>query len=396
MENVATLFKKNLRQYGMLLAMIAIMVFFEIATGGVLLRPINIDRLIQQNSYILILSIGMLFCILTGGNIDLAVGSIVGLTGACSAVFSVMWGLPVWLSIILALLVGMIVGMWQGYWIAYVKIPPFIVTLAGLLIFRGFTNLILVGGKTIPLPELYVTIASKTVPDFVGTLLGTTSSGIDMTCVAIGVVCSILVLFLRISDRKTRLKYNLVVPKMNMFILEVIFFMVLVNLFAVWQALANGLLYIVMILVVLIIGYSFLASKTVIGRHVYALGGNTKTAELSGIKTKKVMFLVYSNMGLLAAVAGIVAAGRFNSAAPTAGDGVELDAIAGCFIGGASATGGIGTVMGAMIGGAIMGILNNGMSIMGIDTFWQKVVKGMVLLMAVAFDVYSKNKSKSK
>lgn len=396
MENVATLFKKNLRQYGMLLAMIAIMVFFEIATGGVLLRPINIDRLIQQNSYILILSIGMLFCILTGGNIDLSVGSIVGLTGACSAVFSVMWGLPVWLSIILALFVGMIVGMWQGYWIAYVKIPPFIVTLAGLLIFRGFTNLILVGGKTIPLPELYVTIASKTVPDFIGNLLGTTSSGIDMTCVAIGVVCSILVLFLRISDRKTRLKYNLVVPKMNMFILEVIFFMVLVNLFTVWQALANGLLYIVMILVVLIIGYSFLANKTVIGRHVYALGGNTKTAELSGIKTKKVMFLVYTNMGLLAAVAGIVAAGRFNSAAPTAGDGVELDAIAGCFIGGASATGGIGTVMGAMIGGAIMGILNNGMSIMGIDTFWQKVVKGMVLLMAVAFDVYSKNKSKSK
>ncbi len=396
MENVATLFKKNLRQYGMLLAMIVIMVFFEISTGGVLLRPINIDRLIQQNSYILILSIGMLFCILTGGNIDLSVGSIVGLTGACSAVFSVMWGLPVWLSIILALLVGMMVGMWQGYWIAYVKIPPFIVTLAGLLIFRGFTNLILVGGKTIPLPELYVTIASKTVPDFIGNILGTTSSGIDMTCVAIGVICSILVLFLRISDRKTRLKYNLVVPKMNMFILEVIFFMVLVNLFTVWQALANGLLYIVMILVVLIIGYSFLANKTVIGRHVYALGGNTKTAELSGIKTKKVMFLVYSNMGLLAAVAGIVAAGRFNSAAPTAGDGVELDAIAGCFIGGASATGGIGTVMGAMIGGAIMGILNNGMSIMGIDTFWQKVVKGMVLLMAVAFDVYSKNKSKSK
>ena len=147
MENVATLFKKNLRQYGMLLAMIAIMVFFEIATGGVLLRPINIDRLIQQNSYILILSIGMLFCILTGGNIDLSVGSIVGLTGACSAVFSVMWGLPVWLSIILALFVGMIVGMWQGYWIAYVKIPPFIVTLAGLLIFRGFTNLILVGER---------------------------------------------------------------------------------------------------------------------------------------------------------------------------------------------------------------------------------------------------------
>jgi len=338
----------------------------------------------------------MMFCILTGGNIDLSVGSIVGLVGACSAVFSVMWGLPVVVSIVLALGVGILVGMWQGYWIAYMKIPAFIVTLAGLLVFRGFTNLILVGGQTIPLPDLYVTIASKTVPDFIGKMLKTTELGIDLTTVVVGFLCSIVFLFLRLSDRKTRIKYNLVVPKINLFILGAIFYMALINVFAIWLAMANGLLYIVILLLVLIIVYSFIANKTVIGRHVYALGGNSKTAELSGIKTKKVMFLVYANMGLLAAVAGIVAAGRFNSAAPTAGDGVELDAIAGCFIGGASATGGIGTIVGAMIGGAIMGILNNGMSIMGIDTFWQKVVKGMVLLLAVAFDVYSKTKSKSK
>jgi len=396
LNNIATLFRKNIRQYGMLLALIVIMLFFEIATGGILLKPINIDRLIQQNSYILVLSIGMMFCILTGGNIDLSVGSIVGLVGACSAVFSVMWGLPVVVSIVLALGVGILVGMWQGYWIAYMKIPAFIVTLAGLLVFRGFTNLILVGGQTIPLPDLYVTIASKTVPDFIGKMLGTTELGIDLTTVVVGFLCSIVFLFLRLSDRKTRIKYNLVVPKINLFILGAIFYMALINVFAIWLAMANGLLYIVILLLVLIIVYSFIANKTVIGRHVYALGGNSKTAELSGIKTKKVMFLVYANMGLLAAVAGIVAAGRFNSAAPTAGDGVELDAIAGCFIGGASATGGIGTIVGAMIGGAIMGILNNGMSIMGIDTFWQKVVKGMVLLLAVAFDVYSKTKSKSK
>ncbi len=396
LNNIATLFRKNIRQYGMLLALIVIMLFFEIATGGILLKPINIDRLIQQNSYILVLSIGMMFCILTGGNIDLSVGSIVGLVGACSAVFSVMWGLPVVVSIVLALGVGILVGMWQGYWIAYMKIPAFIVTLAGLLVFRGFTNLILVGGQTIPLPDLYVTIASKTVPDFIGKMLKTTELGIDLTTVVVGFLCSIVFLFLRLSDRKTRIKYNLVVPKINLFILGAIFYMALINVFAIWLAMANGLLYIVILLLVLIIVYSFIANKTVIGRHVYALGGNSKTAELSGIKTKKVMFLVYANMGLLAAVAGIVAAGRFNSAAPTAGDGVELDAIAGCFIGGASATGGIGTIVGAMIGGAIMGILNNGMSIMGIDTFWQKVVKGMVLLLAVAFDVYSKTKSKSK
>lgn len=395
MDSIATLVKKNIRQYGMLIALIVIMVFFEIATGGVLLRPINIDRLIQQNSYVLILAIGMMFCILSGGNIDLSVGSIVGLIGASSAVFSVMWGLPVFLAIPMSLALGIVVGMWHGYWIAYVKIPSFIVTLGGLLIFRGLTNLILVGGKTIPLPDPYITLASKTVPDFLSGMLGLQSE-LHLTTVAIGVLCSILVLILRIRDRKTRRSYNLPVPGTRMFALTVALQMVLVNLFAYWQALANGLLYIVMILVVLIVLYSFLAGKTVIGRHVYALGGNAKTAELSGINTKRVLFLVYTNMGLMAAVAGIVAAGRFNSAAPTAGDGFELDAIAACFIGGASATGGIGTIVGAMIGGAIMGILNNGMSIMGIDTFWQKVVKGMVLLLAVAFDVYSKSKARSK
>lgn len=395
MENIGTILKKNMRQYGMLIALVVIMIFFEIATGGILLRPVNIDRLIQQNSYVLILAIGMMFCILSGGNIDLSVGSIVGLIGASSAVFSVMWGLPVFIAIPMSLVLGIVVGMWHGYWIAYVKIPSFIVTLAGLLIFRGFTNLILVGGKTIPLPDPYITIASKTVPDFVSNMFGL-NTGLHLTTLIIGFICSLLVLALRIKDRKTRKSYNLPVPGNGMFIVTVVGQMVLVNVFTLWQALANGLLYIVIILVALIVLYSFLAGKTVIGRHVYALGGNAKTAELSGIDTKRVMFLVYANMGLMAAVAGIVAAGRFNSAAPTAGDGFELDAIAACFIGGASATGGIGTIVGAMIGGTIMGILNNGMSILGIDTFWQKVVKGMVLLLAVAFDVYSKSKARSK
>lgn len=396
MGAIVSLFKKNIRQYGMLLALLAIMLFFQIFTKGVLLRPINIDRLIQQNSYVLLLSIGMMFCILTGGNIDLSVGSIVGLVGASSAVFSVLWGLPVVISIFLSLIVGIIVGAWQGYWIAYVKIPPFIVTLAGLLIFRGFTNLILVGGKTIPLPDLYVTIASKTVPDFIGTMVGKGDLKLDLTCIMVGIICAIIFLFTRIKDRNTRIKYKLTVAEPKWFILQAALSMAMIVLFAFWLARANGLPYIVIILVTLIIIYSFIANKTVIGRHVYALGGNAKTAELSGIKTKRVMFLVYTNMGLMGAVAGIVAAGRFNSAAPTAGDGFELDAIAACFIGGASASGGIGTVIGAMIGGAIMGILNNGMSIMGMDTFWQKIVKGMVLLLAVAFDVYSKTKSKSK
>ena len=389
MENIKSLIKHNMRQYAMLLALVAIMVLFQITTGGILLKPINVQRLIMQNSYILILAIGMVLCILTGGNIDLSVGSIVAMVSASSAVFSVTLNLPVPIAILLSLILGTLAGMWQGYWIAYVRIPAFIVTLSGMLVFRGINNLIL-NGETISLPDLYVIIASGSVPDFIGGA----NSNLHVTTIVIGIIASMIFMFFRIQDRNNKIEYNFDVPSQGTFTIQLVVLMGIINLFMLWLARAKGLPYIVIILVILIIIYSFITQKTVAGRHIYALGGNAKAAALSGVKTKKVLFYVYANMGLMSAVAGIVFAGRLNSASPLAGQGFELDAIASCFIGGASASGGVGTVIGAIIGGLIMGILNNGMSIMGISVFWQQIVKGLVLLAAVAFDVYSKSKSK--
>ncbi len=387
MENVKITLKNNLRQYAMLIALITIMILFQILTGGILLKPINVQRLIMQNSYILILAIGMVLCILTGGNIDLSVGSIVALVSASSALFSVVWNIPVPIAIFMSLCLGLIAGMWQGYWIAYVKIPAFIVTLAGMLVFRGINNLIL-NGETIGLPTAYVTLASGSIPDFFG------RGGLHITSIIIGVISSILLIIVEVYQRKNKKKYGFEVGSDLGFIIQMVINSIVINLFTFWLARAEGIPYIVILLVILIIVYTFITNKTVIGRHIYALGGNAKAAELSGIKTKKVLFMTYANMGFLAAVAGIVFAGRLNSASPLAGQGFELDAIASCFIGGASATGGVGTVIGAVIGGLIMGILNNGMSIMGVSVFWQQIVKGLVLLAAVAFDVYSKSKAK--
>lgn len=388
MESFKNLFQKNIKQYSMLIALVVIMAMFQVLTGGILLKPINVSRLIFQNSYILILAIGMLMTILTGGNIDLSVGSMVAFISALSAVFSVTWSLPVWVSIALALLAGLLAGMWQGFWIAYIKIPPFIVTLAGMLLFRGINNIIL-NGQTVLLPEMYTKIASGVIPDFFE------GSEIHLTTLILGIIFSSVYCLSAWIVRRGKIKQAYHVESTGLFALKCIGLSGVIVLFAYWLALANGLPYILIILGFLIGIYAFITKKTVIGRHIYAMGGNAKAAALSGIKTKQLLFAVYANMGLLAAVAGIIFAGRLNSASPTAGEGFELDAIAACFIGGASATGGIGTVMGAVIGGFIMGILNNGMSIMGIGTFWQQVVKGLVLLMAVAFDVYSKSKVKT-
>lgn len=391
MENIKSLIKNNMRQYTMLFALITIIILFQITTGGILLKPINVQRLVMQNSYILILAIGMVLCILTGGNIDLSVGSMVALVSATSAVFSVKMGLPVGLSIVLTLGVGLLAGMWQGYWIAYIKIPSFIVTLAGMLVFRGINNLIL-NGETIALPDMYVQIASSSVPDFIGG----EGSSLHITTIVIGLLCTIVFIVAQIINRRNMINFKFKVSSNSVFWGQQIAAAAIINIFAFWIALAEGLPYIVIILIALVLIYSFITKKTVAGRHIYALGGNAKAAELSGIKTKSVMFWVYANMGLLAAVAGIVFAGRLNSASPLAGVGFELDAIAACFIGGASASGGVGTVFGAIIGGLIIGILNNGMSIMGVSVFWQQIIKGLVLLAAVAFDVYSKTKSKTK
>jgi len=408
MNKVKEYINRNMRQYAMLVALIVIIVFFTIITQGKLVLPRNVTMLIRQNSYVLILAIGMMLCILTGGNIDLSVGSLVAMVSAMSGLMATTLGWPAWLSIIVGLVAGLVAGMWQGWWIAFAKVPPFITTLSGMLIFRGLNNIIL-NGKTLPLPQLYITlgagsvpdfIAPKTIPDFlgIGNMLRMENKVeyLNSTMLVLGLVLSILYVLYVLFNRNKKKARGYEVSSWGSVIGKAVAFFVIINVFAYWLAMDEGLPIILIILAALFALYTFITTKTISGRHLYALGGNAKAAELSGVNTRRIMFLVYSNMGLLAAVAGIVFAGRLNAASPTTGQNFELDAIGACFIGGASAYGGIGTIWGAMIGGFIMGVMNNGMSIIGLDVFWQSVTKGLVLLLAVAFDVYSKSKSKVK
>ncbi|MBN2880188.1 MAG: sugar ABC transporter permease [Clostridia bacterium] len=386
--------RHNFREYAMFFALIAIVAFFGIATNGILLATRNVTRLIYQNSYILILAVGMLMCILTGGNIDLSVGSVVALASAMSGLLASVLGWPIWLSIILAMLVGVLAGAWQGYWIAYIQIPAFIVTLAGMLVFRAINNIIL-QGETVGLPDAYKVIAARPVADFVGEI-NVGQFGLNGTSMLVGALAILIYIAVTLWNRRTKKAKGYEVMDQSLLILKMVLISLVIAFFTLWLSLDDGLPIILVIFGVLAGIYIFITNKTVLGRHLYALGGNAKAAELSGIKTKRILFLAYTNMGMLSAISGIVYAGRLNASSPIAGKGFELDAIAACFIGGASATGGVGTVMGAIIGGLIMGILNNGMSIMSVDVFWQDFTKGLVLLGAVAFDVMSKSKSSVK
>ncbi|MCL2888500.1 MAG: sugar ABC transporter permease [Elusimicrobia bacterium] len=386
--------KKHLTQYGMIIALISLMIFFSFLTSGVLMTPINLTNLILQNSYILILAVGMLLCTLTG-NVDLSVGSAVALIGGVAAVLMVDLGLNPLFAVIISLLAGCVIGAWQGFWIAFIKVPAFIVTLAGMLIFRGFALVLLKGTSKGPFPQIFQSIASGFIGDPFGgiTLFGKPLHALSLL---IGVLLCAALLAAEILSRKKQIKYNFDVMPFGIWILKNIFLILSVMFFIVVFALYKGIPNILILLGALVGIYHFITVKTVPGRHVYAVGGNAKTAKLSGIKTEWVMFWVYTNMGLLAALAGIVFAARLNVATPKAGNMFELDAIAACYIGGSSVTGGVGTVVGAIIGGLFMGVLNNGMSIMGVGIDWQQAIKGFVLLGAVAFDLYSKSKSRSK
>ncbi|MBC7959329.1 MAG: sugar ABC transporter permease, partial [Vallitaleaceae bacterium] len=370
------------------IALAVVIIFFQIVTGGVLLKPLNISNLISQNAYILILAIGMLLCILTGGNVDLSVGSVAGFVGAISAVLTIKMGMPVILAILISLVIGLVIGMWQGMWISYVGVPAFIATLAGMLVFRGLTLVVLQGTSLAPMPLSYSFLASGFIPDIAAI------EGINLLAVLAGVFASVLYVFNELNKRKNKAKYGFGVVSNSVFIPQVIGILVVINAFTFSLASYKGIPMVLVIVVILVIIYTFITSKTIPGRHIYAFGGNPKAAALSGVNTKRVMFWVYTNMGFMAALAGIIFTGRLNSATPKSGTNFELDAIAACFIGGASTSGGIGTVIGAMVGGLLMGVLNNGMSIMGISIDWQQAIKGFVLLGAVAFDVYSKSKSK--
>ena len=386
MEKLARLFRDNIRQYGMVLALLLIGGFFQITTGGILLNPLNVTNLVLQNSYILILAVGMLM-VIVAFQIDLSVGSLAAFIGATSGVMMVTMSLPFWLSMIVILIFGAILGAWQGYWIAYVRIPAFIVTLAGQLLFRGLTYVTLQGQSIGPFPPEFQLISSGFLPDFFA------GYGIHMTTVLLGLLASVAIVWSEFSKRRALKKYGFELLSPGLTAAKLIILVGALNAFTLVLAAYKGIPNVLILLTALILVYTFVANKTIAGRHIYALGGNEKAAGLSGVKTKRVLFWVFVNMGVLSALSGMVFAARLNAATPKAGTGFELDAIAACFIGGASTAGGIGTIFGAMIGALVMGVLNNGMSLMCVGIDWQQSIKGLVLLFAVAFDVFSKSKA---
>jgi putative multiple sugar transport system permease protein len=344
----------------------------------------NINNLIMQNSYVVILAIGMLLCIITG-NVDLSVGSVVAFTGGLCAILVLEVKLPIPLAFLIVLATGLLIGAWQGFFIAKLGVPPFIVTLANMLIFRGLTMVILKGQTKGPLPDAYVAFGAGYLPVVrVGTL--------DLVSILVGIVGSVAIIFLEYRSIANKKKYNFAIAPIWQTVIKVAVIIFVLNFFVIKLSQYNGLPVVLAIMLALILIYSFVTSHMVMGRQVYAVGGNRKAAGLSGIKTDKVMFWVYANMGLLCALAGIVLSARNASATPKAGDGFELDAIASCYIGGASAYGGTGTVIGAVVGALIMGVLNNGMSLIGWTVDIQRVVKGLVLLGAVTIDLMSKKK----
>ena len=386
LEAVKDVFTKNLRQSGIYVAFVAIVVLFYFTTNGILLTPQNVSNIVVQNSYILILAIGMVIVIIAG-HIDLSVGSVVAFSGAIAGVITVRHNMPWWAGVIGALVVGVLVGVWQGYWVAFVGIPAFIVTLAGMLIFRGAAMVTLGNAQISPFPDAFRNIASG----YANGLLG--GQGIDVFTLVVGGVAVVAFVFTQFRSRLARLRYQQSVEAMPLFIVRLALVAAVVMAFVYELASYKGLPVVLLILGVLILVYSAIAKRSVFGRHVYSIGGNLNAATLSGIKVKWVNFWIFINMGALSALAGVVFTARLNLANPTAGTGFELDAIAACFIGGAAVTGGVGTIVGTITGGLIIGVMNNGMSIMGIGIDYQQSIKGLVLLLAVAFDVYNKRRA---
>ena len=386
MKTLSNLFKNNIREYGMLIALIVIMIFFYFMTDGILMKPINITNLVLQNSYVIIMALGMLLIIVSGW-IDLSVGSVAAFVGAIAGVMIVKWDWNWMLVMAICLMAGGLIGAWQGYWVAYLKIPSFIVTLAGMLVFRGLT-LVMVRGEAIgPFPEGFRNISGGYIPDFFH------YAGFHVTTMVVGFLVAILLIFADIRTRRNQEKYGFEVTPFYFFVAKQVLLTLAVMGFCYLMASYKGIPNLLVIMFPLVAIYSFLTNQTVIGRRIYALGGNEKAARLSGVNTQGLLFLTFVNMGVLAALAGMVVASRLNSSTPNAGEGFELDVIAACFIGGASATGGIGTVIGAVVGAFFVGVMNNGMSLLGVGIDWQQAIKGFVLLAAVLFDLYNKNKS---
>ena len=381
-----------LKKYTMIIALVLVVIFFQITTQGKILFPQNINNLISQNAYVFVLATGMLLCILTGGNIDLSVGSVVCFAGAVGAMMMDK-NLNIWAAVLMMLIIGILIGMWQGFWIAYVKVPPFIATLAGMYAFRGLSNVVLQGMTVSIKSETFIRVfgggADCYVPDFLGG-----GEGLNMTCMLAGCIAVVILVAMQLKNRINNKSRGYETAPLGSVIIKLVIISAVIlwitYKLASYKGIPTALIWILLVLLV----YGYLTTKTRIGRYLYAVGGNEKATRLSGINTKKVYFIAYVNMGFLAAMAGILTIARLTSSQPTYGQGYEMDAIGACFIGGASAYGGVGSVTGVVVGATLMGVINMGMSIMGMDVNYQKVVKGLVLLAAVAFDVLSKREKK--
>lgn len=379
------------KKYTMILVLILVTAFFAWQTDGKILLPQNINNLIAQNAYVFVLATGMLLCILTGGNIDLSVGSVVCFVGAVGATMMETYEMNMWVSILVMLLVGLVIGAWQGFWIAFVRIPPFITTLSGMLVFRGLSNVVLNGMTVSITNQTFIRIfgggADCYVPDFFG------GNGFNITCMLAGVIACVIYALLTFRGYFARKKKGYETGSFNAILAKVIVLCAVLLWFTYNLSLHKGIPAALIWVIIVVLIYGYITSMTTTGRYFYAVGGNEKATKLSGINTDKVYFIAYTNMGLLAALAGMLTIARMTSAQPTYGQNYEMDAIGSCFIGGASAYGGIGTVPGVIVGAVLMGVINLGMSIMGVDANYQRVVKGLVLLAAVIFDVVSKRKN---
>lgn len=374
----------NIKQYGMVIALVAIFLLFNIFTNGKNASPMNINNLVMQNGYVVIMATGMLLCVLTG-NVDLGVGSIVALTGAISAICVVDLHFPILLAFLTALLVGIACGAFAGFFIAKLGIPPFVVTLATMLMGRGLTYTMLKAQTKGPTPQAYNWIGAGFLPSI-------KMGKIDLVTIVIAAVATVFIILGDIKATRTKLKYNFNINPLWQRVVKLAVIIFILWFLFLKLAQNNGVPIVLVLCGIIVAIYNFITSRTVAGRQIYALGGNEKAARLSGINTRSVFFWVYTNMGFLAAVAGIVLSARNGSATPKAGDGFEMDAIASCYIGGAATAGGIGTIIGAVVGAFVMGVLNNGMSLIGWSTDIQKIVKGAVLLGAVVFDLVSKKR----
>ena len=382
-----------IQKYTMIIILVLVVAFFTWRSEGKLLLPQNITNIISQNAYVFVLASGMLLCILTGGNIDLSVGSVVCFSGAIGATLMAN-GSNMWVAVILMLVIGLAVGAWQAFWIAYVHVPPFITTLSGMLVFRGLSNVVLngmtVSVKNAEFVKIFGGGADCYVPDFIGK----GNAGINVLCVVVGILATLIYLYSTFSSRISRKKKGYSVEPLVGTVIKAALISAVIIFFSVKLAKYKGLPTALIWVALVVLVYGYITSKTTIGRHLYAVGGNEVATKLSGINTKFVYFFAYTNMGFLAGLAGILTIARLTSAQPTYGQNYEMDAIGSCFIGGASAYGGVGTIPGVIVGALLMGVINIGMSIIGVDQNYQKVVKGLVLLAAVIFDVVTKKNNK--